>query len=227
MHARKSIWESIYGKVRHTYCFVCRFNEIGWENSSFDLAHVVARSAGGNNSCGWNRFATCSTCNQKVAINTNLLDFISEHYPARLIPVVLNLWQRFRAAEPYVARHCFSTLESFVRTMYGRHGSRRGAQFLRRLLPDYDDEQQQQQGRIKDERVYAHVRYYDELASERKAAKRNLRTLTKEIDSLHKTMERLQSGKNDAVARIGEMDKEIARLEQHERKHNDNNTDAE
>lgn len=212
VHTRKAIWESIYGEARQTRCFLCSYTEIGGEASSFDLAHVVARATGGNNSSSWNRFATCSTCNQKVANNTNLLDFIVENYPKKLIPVCLNLWQRFLEAEPYAARRYFSSgsLELFVRTLYGRNGTTRGVMFFSRYLPDYNDKEQK--GRVTNERVYSMLRYYDETAESKLALRRNISQIDKEIQSMQQVLVRLQREKSDNERKLEFAKSEMTRL---------------
>jgi hypothetical protein len=197
LHTRKAIWTSVRGDRRQARCFICGFNDVGWEAFAFDLAHVVARACGGNNTASWNRFPTCSTCNQKVARGTNLLDFIADNYPGRLVSVVKNLWQRFRDNEPVLAHRYFSDesvvgkrfLEQFARTMYGTDGVKRGARSFRRLLPDYDD--QPQRGRVVNEHVYKLLRYYDDTAASVEALRAESASLDEDVRAAHRNMARL------------------------------------
>jgi len=238
VHARKACWVAMYGESRLAKCCVCQFNEVGWTNVGFDMAHVVPRSLDGNNRDGWNRVPTCSTCNGNVASDTNLLDFIVQHYPHRLIPVVCFLYGLFVDKQPYLANRYFNKngivrLEMFVRTLYGNNGlesqyvTSRNAhdqtaqgkvrlgkennlvQFLRRALPDFETKR----GRVKDDHVYAILRHYDNQVYDKAQAKVELANLERDIAALQRTVDRLRKIKKEKEDALVRCRTEIKRLQ--------------
>lgn len=166
VHARKASWVAAYGEKRIAKCMLCQFNEVGWENVGFDLAHVVARCCNGNNTALWNRVPVCNTCNQNTTKTTNLLDFAAKKYPERVVPVVQYLFGRFTAQQPHLAAEEFRAdqLESFARFMYGKplveiqkylSESSSLQHFRKRSIRHSDD------GGIQSDQVYALLRAHD------------------------------------------------------------------
>jgi hypothetical protein len=202
-HERKAAWYDAHGDARQAHCFVCRFNEVGWLNVGFHLAHVVPRAQGGNNSDTWNRVPTCNTCNKNVINGTNLFDLIAQHYPRRIVPVALYLWQRFVCAQRHIAQRYFEAfgLEAFVRTMYGTEGIEFPANgsalendeltcCLRGALPDFGCAEQP--GRIKNGAlVYSTLRMYDDAVRERRVLERDTKRYEREVDALQTVAARL------------------------------------
>ena len=202
LHQRKSAWVDAYGDARVAKCFVCRFNEVGWENIGFDMAHVVARGCGGNNDESWNRVPTCNTCNKNVSNETNLLDFVAEFYPQRLIPVVRYLWHRFKHRNSFMASHFIDHgLEAFVRTLYGCCGVQTDpnsslAKYLQRKVGASE-----RKGLIQNEQVYVILRKYDQRIAQLKDSKQAIKQLDKEIDSMQLVLNRLRRLKESEQAK--------------------------
>lgn len=193
VHERKSAWSDAYGDARVAKCFICQFNEVGWENVGFDMAHVVARACGGNNDESWNRVPTCGTCNKNVSSETNLLDFVATYYPKRLVAVVRYLYKRFRHRNCFLADRYFAThgLEAFVRTMYGCCGLQTAkdttlGKFLQRKTGATTDK-----GRIQNEQVYAILRQYDAHVKAVEQNSLETKQLDKEIEAVKLVFERL------------------------------------
>lgn len=242
VHARKACWVAMYGESRLAKCCVCQFNEVGWTNVGFDMAHVVPRSLDGNNRDGWNRVPTCGTCNGNVASNTNLLDFIVQHYPHRLIPVVCFLYGLFVDKQPYLANKYFKKngivrLEMFVRTLYGTNGLEsdyvtsptspaqksdnspkgndrgRKENSLVHFLRRALPDFATKRGRVKDDHVYAILRHYDSQVCEKAQAKAEMQDLDRDIDALQSTIDRLRRIKKDKADALARCRREIKRLQ--------------
>lgn len=190
LHQRKSAWVAAYGKSRVTNCFVCQFNEVGWKNIGFDLAHVVARCRGGNNNQLWNRIPVCKTCNQNVSSDTNLFDFAAQNYPERIVPMALYLQRQFAQRQPHLTSEHgeLQTLEWLVRFLFGSekqcavliatHPSL--LHFRQRCVTHNDN------GAIQEEHVFTVLRAYDAL-------QKKIEKKAKAIDSIKAHTTALQS----------------------------------
>ena len=199
VHARKAAWVAAYGSARIALCILCQFNEVGWTNVGFDLAHVVARCCDGNNTELWNRVPVCSTCNQNVSSETNLLDFAAEHYPARVVPLTIYLFEQFGARQPHLAQEAFESnqIEPFARFLYGSLAnninlSTKNAEnalslrlFRKRSL------QHTERGAIQNESVYAILRAYDGSVHEAARATARMDRLQSDMDALQRVQQTL------------------------------------
>lgn len=193
LHDRKSAWVDAYGEARQAKCFVCRYNEVGFENVGFDMAHVVARCAGGTNTESWNRVPTCATCNRNTTSDTNLLDFIAEHYPKRLVAVAKYLFERFRQREPYLAQKYFADcgLEVFVRTLFGSCGIEIDNE--KSLLAKFLGRHRtfSVKGAVQNDMVYRILRFYDECLVVEKTKRKEIDNIEAELVSLRAVCDRL------------------------------------
>lgn len=199
VHYRKSVWVAFYEKKRLDNCILCTFNEVGFENVGFDMAHVVSRSCGGSNTEAWNRVPVCKTCNQNVKSSVNLLDFTATYYPSRLVFIVKKLYQRFSLDQVYLYTRFFHQkgLELFVRTIFGTGGynfydKEKTHKLFKTLSPDFLLSESERSGRVKNENVYRILRDYDHIVVQKQNLYSNLISQEKDIESMERIMFQLR-----------------------------------